>query len=224
MRKLFHYPLCGFSRIVRFMMSEKRLDYELIYETPWDPSDELFEYNIKGLVPVLIDMSGTAIFGNSGIREYLEETYPEVNLTGDDYSQRAEARKIADWFAFEFCNDVYNPIIKEKIIKRFSRDADRTPDPSCVRTAGIKLATHMEYISWLIDRRNWLAGKDFSVADIYAASFISVLDYLGIVPWSKYEIAKGWYARIKSRPTFRNILKDNLPQVPPSADYSNPDF
>ena len=82
----------------------------------------------------------------------------------------------------------------------------------------------MEYISWLIDRRNWLAGKDFSVADIYAASFISVLDYLGIVPWSKYEIAKGWYARIKSRPTFRNILKDNLPQVPPSADYSNPDF
>jgi glutathione S-transferase len=82
----------------------------------------------------------------------------------------------------------------------------------------------MDFISWLIDRRNWLAGRDFSIADIYASSLVSVLDYLGVIQWNKYDIAKTWYARIKSRPSFRGILVDNLPQIPPSSDYANLDF
>lgn len=224
MRKLFHYPLCGFSRCVRIELSEKRLDYELIYETPWDPSDDLFEYNLSGTIPVFVDINGNSIYGFSAIREYLDEVYPELNLIGTDLQQRAEARKIADWFAFIFYRDVYYPIIKEKILKRFSRDIDKKPDPSCVRLASSKLSTHMEYMSWLIERRNWLAGKDFSVADITAAAFISVLDYLGAIAWNKYDTVKDWYVRIKSRPSFRSILADNLPQVPPAKDYANLDF
>jgi len=224
MRKLFHYPLCGFSRCVRFCLSEKRLDYEMIYETFWNPSDSLFEYNPSGTIPVFVDINGFSVYGFSAIREYLEEVYPEINLIGIDFQQRAEARKIADWFSFVFYKDVYYPIVREKILKRFSKDIDKTPDPACVRMANSKLSTHMEYISWLIDRRNWLAGKDFSIADITVASFLSVLDYLGTISWNKFDIAKNWYARIKSRPSFRNILNDNLSQIPPTKDYANLDF
>jgi glutathione S-transferase len=172
----------------------------------------------------LIDISGAVVFGSSAIREYLNEVYPEIELIGSDVLQKAEARKIADWFDFKFYKDVYYPIINEKILKRFARDIDRTPEPSSVRAACAKLSVHMDYLSWLVDRRNWLAGKDFSIADIYAASFISVLDYLGIIPWSRYEVAKSWYARIKSRPSFKSILSDSIPQVPSSADYANLDF
>lgn len=224
MRRLFHYPLCGFSRIARFILSEKHLDFELVYEAPWDPSDELLDQNLIGTLPVLQDISGITVFGDSAIREYLEEVYIEKPLIGSDYADRAEARRIADWFSFIFYEEVYKPIINEKIIKRFSKNIVRTADPASIRTAGNKLAVHMDYITWLIDRRNWLAGKDFSIADICAASFLSVLDYLGVVSWNKFEIAKSWYARIKSRPSFRNILKDNLSQIQPSPDYSNPDF
>ncbi len=224
MRKLFQYPLCGFSRAVRIILAEKHLDYEIIYETPWDPSDELFEFNISGTIPALVDISGVSVYGCSAIREYLEEVYPEVILIGDEFQQRAESRKIADWFDFVFYKDVYYPIVREKILKRFSHDIDKKPDPACVRSAGAKLTTHMEYISWLVDRRNWLAGKEFSIADVSAASFISVLDYLGVIQWQKYEMAKSWYVRIKSRPSFRGVLNDNLPQVPPAAEYANLDF
>jgi glutathione S-transferase len=205
-------------------MSEKRLDYEMVYEVPWKLSDELFEYNFSGTVPVFVDISGTAVYGNSAIREYLEEVYSEINLLGNDLQQRTESRKIADWFNFTFHNDVYYPIIQEKVLKRFSTDINRQPEPALIRRAGGKLACYMDYISWLIDQRNWLAGRDFSIADISAASFISVLDYLGIIQWGKYELVKSWYARIKSRPSFRNILSDNLSQLPPVADYSNLDF
>lgn len=210
--------------MIRFTLSEKKLDFETVYENPWDPSEELLEYNLFGTLPVLIDISGTSLFGSNAICEYLEEAYTDVNLTGLEMSDRAETRKLVDWFEFIFHMDVYRPIITEKILKRFVKNIDRTSDPASIRLANNKLTMHLEYLSWLIDRRNWLAGRNFSLADICAASFISVLDYLGVIPWSKFECAKGWYAKIKSRPGFRNILKDNLPQIPPSQDYSNPDF
>jgi glutathione S-transferase len=208
---------------VRFILFEKRLDFELIHENPWSPSEEILGLNIAGTLPVLVDISGLSTFGSSSIREYLDEVYREVNLIGDDYAERAEARRLADWFDFIFFNEVYLPIITEKITKRFSKMAG-APDQSSVRHALTKLSVHMEYMSWLIDRRNWIGGRNFSIADIYAASFISVLDYLGSVQWSKFEIVKSWYARIKSRPGFRGILQDSLPQIKPSSDYSNLDF
>lgn len=224
MRKLFHYPLCAFSRTVRIALSEKHLDCEMVYEAPWAPSDDLLELNVSGELPVLVDINGVSVHGNSAIREYLEEVYPEVNLLGGDFQQRAEARKISDWVNFVFHRDVYFPIIREKILKRFAKDIDRRPDPACIRSASSKLGTHMGYIAWLVDRRSWLAGKELSVADISAAAFVSVLDYLGIIQWHKYELVKDWYVRIKSRPSFRCVLNDNLPQVPPAADYANLDF
>ncbi len=224
MRILYHYPLCALCRIVRFILSEKKLDYSCEYQTPWNISDEVFEYNIAGTLPVFVDINGTAIFGNSTITEYINEAYPDPNLIGDDPIDRAETRRIADWFSFIFYNDVYTHIIDEKIMKRFSKTTDKAPNTSSIRAALSKLGMHLEYISWLVDRRNWLGGKYFSIADIYAASFISVLDYLGSIPWTKHDNAKQWYARIKSRPAFRSILNDHLSQIPPSNDYTNLDF
>jgi glutathione S-transferase len=206
------------------MLSEKKLDYECVYQAPWDVKEEVLEHNTAGTLPVLVDINGTSVFGSSAIREYVEEVYPKPNLTGEDQIDRAESRKIADWFDYIFYNDVYLCIINEKIYKRFVREGDKVPDPSRVRLALSKLHVHLDYVSWLIDRRNWLAGQYFSIADVYAASFLSVVDYLGCIPWAKHEIAKQWYARIKSRPAFRGILNDNLSQIPPSLDYSNLDF
>jgi glutathione S-transferase len=44
------------------------------------------------------------------------------------------------------------------------------------------------------------------------------------VPWDAHEPAKEWYARIKSRPSFRTILADHIPGVPPPAHYADLDF
>jgi glutathione S-transferase len=196
----------------------------MIHESPWEPSDAVLKMNVAGTLPILVDISGLMTFGSSSVREYLEEVYQEVSLIGDDYVDRTESRRIADWFDFIFFMEVYNPIITEKITKRLSRNADRVSDPASVRSALARLSVHMEYMAWLVDRRNWLGGRNFSVADIYAASFISVLDYLGSIQWERFVVVKGWYARIKSRPGFRGILQDSLPQIKPSSYYANPDF
>jgi glutathione S-transferase len=38
------------------------------------------------------------------------------------------------------------------------------------------------------------------------------------------DAAKGWYARVKSRPSFRALLADTLPGIPPSKTYGDLDF
>ena len=64
----------------------------------------------------------------------------------------------------------------------------------------------------------------FSLADITAAAHLSVIDYLGDIDWDNYKYAKDWYAKIKSRPSFKEILKDKIKGIPPSKHYSNLDF
>ena len=61
---------------------------------------------------------------------------------------------------------------------------------------------------------------------------LSVLDYIGEVPWDKtdengqplYEETKNWYARIKSRPSFKPLLADRLANLVPAPHYTNLDF
>ena len=62
------------------------------------------------------------------------------------------------------------------------------------------------------------------MADISAAANLSILDYLGDIPWDDYKNAKLWYSKIKSRPCFKDILKDNIKGILPARHYANLDF
>ena len=53
---------------------------------------------------------------------------------------------------------------------------------------------------------------------------LSAVDYLGEVPWTEDEAAKNWYARVKSRPSFRPLLADTLRGMPPATHYADLDF
>ncbi|HET6222763.1 MAG TPA: glutathione S-transferase family protein, partial [Dongiaceae bacterium] len=98
------------------------------------------------------------------------------------------------------------------------------PDSQAIRAGNANIHYHLDYIAWLADRRNWLAGDDFSLADIAAAAHLSALDYIGDVPWERHADAKDWYVRVKSRPSFRALLADALPGITPPAHYADLDF
>jgi glutathione S-transferase len=53
---------------------------------------------------------------------------------------------------------------------------------------------------------------------------LSSIDYLGEVPWENYSAAKSWYARMKSRPSFRSLLADRMPGARPPDAYADLDF
>lgn len=222
MRTLYYSWLCPFSRKVRIILGEKKLDHKLRVERPWAPSEELLRLNPVGSVPVLIDETKIILSQDAAIVEYLEEGYPGRNLIGDDIYQRAETRRLAFLFDNNFQQDVTLKIVYEKALKRHYQQAH--PDVTAIRAGLANIHKYMAYIEGLVDLRNWLAGDQFSIADIAAASHLSCVDYLGDVPWDRYPLTKEWYARIKSRPSFRSLLNDNMPGVQPPAHYANLDF
>lgn len=222
MRHLHHFCLQPFSRTLRIALREKNLDFDLVEEKPGERRDELLRLNPSGEVPVLVEPDGAAYADGQAIVEFLDETYPEPSLIGRSPAARAEIRRLVGWFDRKFEREVTARLLDEKIMKRLIRSGQ--PDSNAIRIAGANLRIHLEYIAWLADRRAWLGGEHFSLADITAASHISIVDYLGDVPWENHPEAKDWYARVKSRPSFRPLLADHLPGAPPPRHYADLDF
>jgi len=224
MRTLYHYGLCPFSRKVRIVLAEKKLDFELEVERIWERRPEFISLNPAGKVPLLVDLNGTMIMDSMAITEYLDEAYPERNLIGNELTQRAEVRRLVAWFDDKFAQEVSVSLVLEKVLKKHMYKDLSGPNSAVLRLIKNNIHDHLSYISWLVDRRNWLAGDEFSLADVTAAAHLSVVDYLGDVPWDKHELAKDWYVRIKSRPSFRTLLAERLPGLLPSEHYCDLDF
>ena len=222
MRILYHFALSPASRKLRVILAEKGLEFALQLEKWWERRPEFLALNPAGEVPVLIESDGTVLADAGAIAEFLEETYREKLLLGLNPIERAETRRLVNWFDVKLNREVTEPIVAERVMKRLMGVGQ--PDSNALRAAKTNLGAHLDYVSYLAERRRWLAGDHFSAADIGAAAHLSVLDYLGDVPWDQHEPAKDWYARIKSRPSFRAVLGDHLPGTPPPKHYADLDF
>ena len=152
----------------------------------------------------------------------MEDLYPGDTLVGRSPADRAETRRLIGWFDLKFAREVTDYLYGERLLKRIRRTGE--PDSAAIRAGRQNILTHLDYISWLVERRNWLAGDTLSLADLAAAAHLSSLDYLREVPWEHAESAKIWYQRLKSRPSFRPLLADSLPGFPPPAHYADLDF
>jgi glutathione S-transferase len=221
MRVLYHTPLHAGCRKIRLQLQEKGLAFELKTEQTWQRREGFLRLNPAGEVPVLVE-EGAVIAEAPVISEFLEEAYPETELLGAEPFERAETRRLVWWFDGKFHEEVTRNLVDEKILKRLMRTGQ--PDSQAIRCGHANVGYHLEYIAWLCDRRTWLAGDGFSLADIAAAAQLSAVDYLGDVPWEEVPGAKDWYARVKSRPSMRGILAETIPGFPPPAHYADLDF
>ena len=222
MRYLHHLPLSPFSRKVRLVLAEKRLPFELRLEKTWDRREEYLELNPAGTVPTLIEDNGLAVPDSGVICEYLEEAYPDLPLMGRTLAERIEVRRLVAWFDGKFHAEVTRNLLGEKFMKRMSGRGH--PDANALRAGYANLRGHLEYLGWLAETRKWLAGGVISLADFAAAGHISALDFAGDIDWNVSAAAREWYARMKSRPSFRAVLADRVAGITPPAHYANLDF
>ena len=229
MSTLFHHPFCPHSRFARLGLAEYGVAATLIEERPWERRHDFLAINPAGTTPVLVTEGLPPIPGATIIAEYLDE------LCGDTFERRLlprqaalriEVRRLMSWFHDKFFAEVSGPLTMERLYKRHMplNAGGGPPDTDVLRAARNNIRYHMAYIGWLARSRDWLAGEQLTYADLAAAAHLSAVDYLGDVPWNEDEAAKGWYARVKSRPSFRPILAETLAGIPPSQTYADLDF
>lgn len=222
MRTLYHTPLSPACRKIRVMLKEKDLECKMVEEDTWQRRLEFFSLNPAGEVPVLVENNTKHYAGSYAIAEYLDEVYPEVQFFGATPEEKAEVRRIISWFDEKFEREVTQNILFEKVFKRLFNYGE--PSSESLRVGKKNLDFHLDYVAFLLQSRNWLAGEYLTLADITAAAHLSCLDYLGDISWEKHSAVKDWYALIKSRPSFRTILEDRITGFRPPAHYGDPDF
>ena len=222
MRTLYHLWLHPFSRKVRIVLAEKGLPFEDKIEKVWERRTEFLAMNPAGEVPVLVEPDGTPLSNSQVICEYLAEVYPENNLLGPDPIQRAETRRLVGWFDVKFNREVSDNLLGEKLMKPLLKLGE--PHGPSIRAGHANIHYHLDYIGFLTEKRTWLAGDNFSLADIAAASHLSAIDYIGDVPWEEHQSAHEWYARVKSRPSFKPLLEERIPGFQPADHYEDVDF
>ncbi|MGH1374845.1 MAG: glutathione S-transferase family protein [Alphaproteobacteria bacterium] len=219
MRILFHFWLHPFSRKVRITLAEKKLPFELQIEKIWERRIEFLAMNPAGDLPVLVEQDGTTLSNSQVICEYLEEVYPEVNLLGHDPVQRAETRRLINWFDRKFNQEVTENLVSEKLMKSVLNLGD--PHGPTIRAGRANIHYHLDYIGFLTERRTWLAGDSFSLADISAASHLSAVDYVGDVPWEEHQAARAWYEKVTARTSFESLLDERVPDFEPAYYVRN---
>jgi glutathione S-transferase len=233
--KLTHFRLCPFSRSIRLAMAELGLEPALAEERPWEGRAAFLAVNPAGELPIL-ELSGSlALCGAYSISEFLAEEAAEaevderaVRLFPGTPEDRAEVRRLVDWFHGKLNREVTQAMLAEKVYGRYaggpSSQSHGSPNVDLLRALRVNLRYHLGYIGFLSDQRRWLAGDEMSFADLSAASHLSVMDYLGEVPWDDHSQAKSWYVRLKSRRSFQPLLADRMPGLPPPLAYTDLDF
>lgn len=247
MRRLLHFPLSPFGRVARLVAAEKGVqalllpasalrleataalsgalgdDSGFVAADPqlWGPTA------LQGdaqLGPALIDADVGVLFGTRAVLGFFEEACEGRRLLPAAPGARAEARRLIEWSETELWRDVVEPCLTERLVKRSLGLG--APDSARLRGAAAASQSHVAAFSRLLESRRWAAGEELSAADFAAAAQISVLDYLGEVPWSAPALAaaREWYALMKSRPAFRPLLADRAAGLAPAAHYTDLDF
>ncbi len=222
MPTLYHHWLSPAARFIRVLLGEKRIDFSLRLEKEWERRPAFLALNPAGEVPVLVMDDGHAYSGTTAIAEYLEEVVPEPSMMPGDANERYEVRRLTGWFHTKLGSEVTRHTVSEKLFKRFLGMGE--PDSEAIRCAAHNLRTHLAYITYLTERRHYLAGAQYTMADAAAAAHISVVDYFGDIAWESWPHVKDWYVRVKCRRAVRPLLADRITGLTPAKHYQELDF
>lgn len=225
MRILYHWTLDPASRQARIVLSEAKLKFNLETVDPWNPSAEYAALCPESVPPTLVDQiaGGSATISSArAICEYVNDITPRLTLLPADPVACAEIRRLCHWFDDKFSGEVNAYILYERLAK--SRAGAGAPDAATLRAGREHLEFHLNYIEWLLERRDWIGGARFSLADIAAGAHISCLDFLAEIRWRQRPHLKAWYQKFKSRPSVQKLLSDRIAGLIPPRYYADLDF
>ena len=224
MIRLYHWSLDPAGRLVRLCLAEKGLGFETVESSPWAPHPDLRLLGPGAVAPALLQ-EGTAgrivAVGTRAICEFLEESVEGQHLLPLHPGQRAEARRLWAWVEEGF-EEVTDTLLTERVMQWVRRD--RQPDSEKLRRGAHTLRGRLTFLNALVETHGFIAGRDLTLADLAAAAHLSACDYFGDIQWEAVPDLRTWYARIKSRPSFRPLLADRLDAVRPSPHYADLDF
>jgi len=234
MIELYHNDMSVCAQKVRFALAEKKLSWEghhLNLRAGDQQTPEYLKLNPNAVVPTLVD-HGTVIIESTVINEYLDDAYPEPRHKPAEAVGRARMRLwtkqldegvhaatsvVSSAIAFryqklaagmdaleEFHKKMPDPVKREKSWENITKGVESRFFAEAVKRFD-RLLADME--TTLADTP-WLAGKEFSLADIGYAPYLTRLDHLQLqCLWDKRPHVPDWYDRVRERRAYGEALE-----------------
>ncbi len=208
MLTLYGALLSPFVRKVRIVLAEKKVEYELVPQSPFEKSAEFLKKSPLGRIPALDDEQGRSLADSSIIAEYLEERFPEPALLPRDPYERARVR----WFD-EYADGGMAPTLTGKIF--FQRVVNTSlmknkPDEAALADGIQELARFFTYLEDEIDGNDYLVGNTFSLADISVGCQLINLRHAHIsIDAAEHPTLRRWFDRVTSRPSIAALIEQD---------------
>ncbi len=168
MLKLIASLTSPYARKVRIALAEKKIEYTLLEESPWDAGNTVSEHNPLGKIPVLLMEDGMSLFDSRVIVEYLDAVSPVSRLIPEPSRQRIAVKR---WEALSdgICDAAATIVLEHK------RPAAQQSAEWITRQQR-KVTLGVAELARELGERSWCSGEGYTLADIAAGCALGYLD------------------------------------------------
>ncbi|CAF0760156.1 unnamed protein product [Adineta ricciae] len=208
--KVYGLAMSTCTQRVTTTLAEKGLKYELVnvdfaageHKSP----KYLEEKQPFGVIPVLIDEDGFKIYESRAICRYLEIKYkgkgteliPSKDAAAQGLFEQAASIETG------YFDPYASPIVYERVFKKMKGLGES--DEARVATLKQQLSEKLDVYDKILSKQPYLAGQEFTLADLFHLPYGSWLVKLG--EGNLFESrpnVKSWWDRITSRPSWKAV-------------------
>jgi glutathione S-transferase len=169
MMKLIGSLTSPYVRKARIVLAEKKIEYEMVVDNPWETATQVPKHNPVGKVPVLMMEDGSALFDSRVIVEYLDTVTPLARLIPEENRQKIEAKR---WEAL--ADGVTDAGVLALLESR--RKPEEQSKSWTERQLG-KVNLGLAALSNELGDKPWCTGNSYSLADIATGACLGFLEF-----------------------------------------------
>ena len=202
MMKLIGTATSPYTRKVRIVLAEKRMECEFVVDAPNTDNSTVTQYNPLGKIPVLVLDDESTLFDSRVIAEYLDNASPGNRLIPEEKRPRIQARR---WEALaDGCTDAAIAVLAEK-----RRPVEQQSPELIARQQG-KVDRALQMMADDLAAKNWCTGDFFSLADIAVGCCLGWMELrLPDLPWRRNHPN---LARLADKLAQRQSFRDTAPE------------
>ena len=167
--KLLASKTSPYARKVRIAFAEKKIEYTLVEQNPWEAGNILGDHNPLGKVPVLVLEDGTNLFDSRVIVEYIDLVSPVSRLIPEPTRQRILVKR---WEALG--DGLMDAAVSAR--QEALRSKRQQSDAHLERQLG-KMRAAVDTMARDLGERSWCNGEAYSLADIATGVALGYLDF-----------------------------------------------
>jgi glutathione S-transferase len=191
-----------YTRKVRIVLVEKKIDYDFEIDNPWKADAQAAKLNPLGKVPVLVLDDGRTLFDSRVIVGFLDNASPISRLVPAENRERVEARR---WEALA------DGVLDAGVLARLEgqREAKLRSAPWIERQMG-KVRAGLAAMDSELGDKPWCVGNGYTLADIALGVCLGWLDFR--YPKMDWKKDQANLARAFAKLSERQSFSDTLPQ------------